>query len=68
MNLQLYDVTLRDGLQDLEKIYTLDEKKILLDSIIKPNIQDYEIGSFPNLKFVPQMCNSIELYNYALQK
>ncbi len=68
LNIKLYDVTLRDGLQDLEKIYTLDEKITLLDSIIKPNIQDYEIGSFPNLKFVPQMCNSLELYQYALQK
>ncbi len=66
--IKLYDVTLRDGLQDLEKIYTLNEKIALLDSIIKQNINDYEIGSFPNLKFVPQMCNSIELYQYALQK
>ncbi len=68
MEIILYDVTLRDGLQDLKKIYTLNEKIALLDSIIKPIIKDYEIGSFPNLKFVPQMCNSIELYQYALHK
>ncbi len=66
--LYLFDVTMRDGLQDLDKIYTLEEKKELLDTIIKPYITDYEIGSYPNLKFVPQMVYSTELYKYAYEK
>lgn len=66
--LQLFDVTMRDGLQDLDKIYTLEEKKELFDSIIKPYIQNYELGSYPNLKFVPQMSYSSELYKYAFEK
>lgn len=66
--LNLFDVTMRDGLQDVEKVYNLEEKKELLDSIIKPYIQDYEIGSYPNLKYVPQMANSNELYKYAFEK
>lgn len=27
MEIKLFDVTMRDGLQDVDKIYTLDEKK-----------------------------------------
>lgn len=68
MEIKLFDVTMRDGLQDVDKIYTLDEKKELLDSIIKPYIKDYEIGSFPKLEYIPQMANSTEIYKYAFEK
>lgn len=68
MEIILFDVTMRDGLQDLNKIYTLEEKKELLDSIMKPYITDYEIGSFPKLEYIPQMANSTEIYKYAFEK
>jgi hydroxymethylglutaryl-CoA lyase len=66
--IQLFDVTMRDGLQDLPIVYTIDQKKILLDSIIKDNIHDYEIGSYASLQRVPQMKDSTELYHYATEK
>ena len=65
-NIKLYDVTLRDGLQSLNKSMTLDEKKQLLHSIIRNSpSKEIEIGSLVSSKILPQMDNSLELYKYA---
>ena len=64
--IKLFDVSLRDGLQSQQKIYTLQEKKDLLIKIInkfQPN--EVEVGSLVNTKILPQMNNSVELYKYA---
>ena len=64
--IKYFDVSLRDGLQSQNRIYTLNEKKDLLHKIIdiyKP--QSIEIGSLVSSKVLPQMDKSIELYKYA---
>ena len=64
--LLLCDVSLRDGLQSINNLYTLDEKKELLHKIIdnySPN--SIEVGSIVSHKIFPQMNNSLELYKYA---
>jgi hydroxymethylglutaryl-CoA lyase len=64
MPLKLFDVTLRDGLQSIPKMYSLIEKKDMLCDIInthKPAA--IEIGSIVSPKILPQMANSIELYS-----
>ena len=64
--IKLFDVSLRDGLQSKEKIYSFDEKKKLLHNIInvhKPN--SIEVGSIVSSKVLPQMNHSIDLYKYA---
>lgn len=68
--LRLFDVTLRDGLQSIKKIYTIQEKKYMLHNIIRkyPNTKDIEIGSMVSSKILPQMNDSIELYKYAEEK
>ena len=61
--IKYFDVSLRDGLQSQNRIYTLNEKKDLLHKIIdiyKP--QSIEIGSLVSSKVLPQMDKSIELY------
>jgi len=66
---KFFDVTLRDGIQTSKKIYTLNEKKQLLHSIMnnyKP--LHVEVGSLVSKKVLPQMNNSMELYNYAVEK
>jgi len=63
--LKLFDVSLRDGLQSVSKIYTLREKIQLLNNIILKKPKSIEIGSIVSKKKVPQMENSIELFNYA---
>jgi hydroxymethylglutaryl-CoA lyase len=67
--LKLFDVSLRDGLQSIPKIYELPEKKRMLSKIIhqyRPH--QMEIGSIVSYSVLPQMKNSIELYKYATDK
>ena len=68
--IRFFDVTLRDGLQSMQKIYTLDEKKSLLDKILLkyPNTKEIEIGSLVSSKILPQMSDSLEFYKYAEKK
>jgi len=61
-----FDITMRDGLQSIPKIYTINEKKIILNKIMstyKP--KSLEIGSIISPRLVPQMTKSYELYKYA---
>jgi hydroxymethylglutaryl-CoA lyase len=61
--LRLFDVTLRDGLQSIPKIYSLAEKMDLgLDIIAKRNPYAIEVGSIVSPKIVPQMKNSIDFF------
>ena len=61
--LRLFDVTLRDGLQSIPKIYSLAEKMDLgLDIITKRNPYAIEVGSIVSPKIVPQMKNSIDFF------
>ena len=63
--LRLFDVTLRDGLQSVSKIYSLNEKIKILNNILFQQPHAIEIGSIVSPKILPQMNNSIELYKYA---
>lgn len=61
--LRLFDVTMRDGLQSIPKIYTLKEKMdMALDIVANKNPSAIEIGSLASPKIVNQMKDSIELF------
>ena len=61
--LRLFDVTLRDGLQSIPKIYSLKDKIDLgIDIIVNKNPCAIEVGSIVSPKIVPQMKDSIELF------
>jgi hydroxymethylglutaryl-CoA lyase len=61
--LRIFDVTLRDGLQSISKIYSLQEKMDLaMDIIANKSPSAIEIGSIVSPKIVPQMKDSIELF------
>uniref|UniRef100_A0A6C0EH44 Pyruvate carboxyltransferase domain-containing protein n=1 Tax=viral metagenome TaxID=1070528 RepID=A0A6C0EH44_9ZZZZ len=63
---RFFDVSLRDGLQSLKSCYTMNEKKQMLNHIMKVyNPRDIEVGSLVSQKILPQMSGSLELYNYA---
>ena len=63
--IKLFDVTLRDGLQSEKKIYSVKEKYEIFKNIVKyHNPESIEVGSIVNSKILPQMKNSIELFNY----
>ena len=64
--IKLFDVTLRDGLQSIPKIYTLKEKEQLFDTIVTHRFpSSMEIGSIVSPKILPQMEHSLELFRYA---
>ena len=64
--LKLFDVSLRDGLQSIQKVYSIGEKKDLFYKILnKYNPHSIEIGSIVSPKVLPQMHNSVELFHHA---
>ena len=63
---RFFDVSMRDSLQSITKIYSLNEKKNLLHDVLKKiNIDSIEVGSFVSPKILPQMENTDKLFNYA---
>lgn len=62
--INIYEMFMRDGLQSLHKVYTLDNKKYFIDNLIKCNITNIEFGSTTSPKLLPQMDNSYKLWNY----
>lgn len=69
LNIKLFDVSLRDGLQGINKtdihLYSLNKKIQIYNQIIsiyKPDC--IEIGSIVSDKILPIMSDSIDLYNH----
>jgi isopropylmalate/homocitrate/citramalate synthase len=68
LNPQLFDVTLRDGLQtvpkEMEHLWTTQEKKTMYYRIKFNHCPKYiEIGSLANPKLMPIFADSLELHN-----
>ena len=64
--INFFDVSLRDGLQSQKKIYTFQEKKSMLFHIINSyNPRSIELGSLVSSNVLPQMEQSMDLYQYA---
>ena len=63
--IKLFDVTLRDGLQTQSKIYDVGEKYDIYKNIVaKYKPSSIEIGSIVNKNVLPQLGNTIELFQY----
>lgn len=68
-NIKLFDVSMRDGLQSLSNIYSMKQKKSMLDAIIhKYRPHRMEVGSIVSTSVLPQMNHSVDLYKYAVSK
>jgi isopropylmalate/homocitrate/citramalate synthase len=61
-NIKINEMLLRDGLQSLPKIYTIEKKLELYNLIKETNISFIEFGSTTAKNILPQMSNSYELY------
>ena len=66
--ISIFEMFMRDGLQSLPKIYSLDNKIKLIDVIKSINIKNIEIGSIVSNKLLPQMNETIELWNVIKEK
>jgi len=57
----LYEVSLRDGLQNEKGIVPISQKRLLLDALIAAGLRRIEITSFVSPKWVPQLADAEEL-------
>jgi len=55
------EVAARDGLQAQSVEITLEQRRELIESLVKANVPELEIGSFVSPKAVPQMAGTDEL-------
>jgi len=70
VNVKIFDVTLRDGLQTLnsneQELFTTNHKIKLYNHLINNyNVTNLEIGSFVNTKILPIFKDTEELFKYA---
>ena len=62
-NIIINEVGPRDGLQNINKVLSVDERLTLIRSLEETGIELIEIGSFVSHKAVPAMTNTGELIN-----
>lgn len=62
----LHEVGLRDGIQIEEKIVPTQKKIEWINTLIGTGIDIIQLGSFVNLKKVPQMADTDELFRYFI--
>jgi hydroxymethylglutaryl-CoA lyase len=66
-NLVIYEMILRDGLQSLKEIYNIEQKYSIFELILETGINNIEFGSLTSKKILPQMANSLDLYDLIKQ-
>ena len=60
-SVEIVDVSARDGLQNESRIFSLDEKIVLIEKSIQSGFKRLEVASFVHPKRVPQMAGAEEL-------
>lgn len=65
IDILICDVVLRDGLQILKNIVSLDDKKAILDLLISSGIRNVEITSMVPPSVVPQFSDASDMITYA---
>jgi len=58
---RLYEVSLRDGLQNEPEIVATDTKLILLDRLLEAGLTDIEVTSFVRPRAIPQLADAAEV-------
>jgi len=62
VDLSIYEVSPRDGLQNSSFDMTKEEKVFLIESLYDAGLKNMEIASFVNPKYVPKMADSEEVF------
>ena len=57
-HVRLYEVGPRDGLQNEQRIISVEHKIGLIRALVVAGLRDIEVGSFVSEKWVPQMANT----------
>jgi len=61
------DVTARDGLQSLQKVFSVTLRSNLIKSLSNCGFTEIEVGSLVNPKVMPSMAKSIDVYKQTLE-
>lgn len=61
-SVQVRDVTLRDGLQSIPQVLTLDEKQRLFGALIRAGVRELQVTSFVNPARLPQLADAPALW------
>ena len=59
---KITDVTVRDGLQSYGKLLSVKDRVDIVKKISTLNINELDVGSIVSPKIIPQMNNSIEVF------
>ncbi|MFT7518644.1 MAG: hydroxymethylglutaryl-CoA lyase [Kiritimatiellia bacterium] len=62
MAVRIYEVSLRDGLQNEALIVPTDAKVVLAERLVAAGFRDIEFGAFVSPRYVPQMADTSELF------
>lgn len=62
--IHIYEMFMRDGLQSLNKTYSIEDKICFIDLLYNANFRNIEFGSTTNPKLLLQMDNSYQLWDY----
>jgi isopropylmalate/homocitrate/citramalate synthase len=63
MTIFIYELFLRDGLQSLEKCYSVEERIEMFEQLNKCGLSGIEFGSTTKSTIVPQMKDSFVLWD-----
>jgi hydroxymethylglutaryl-CoA lyase len=66
--IQIFEVGVRDGLQNESRIFTFEDKIFLAQGLIDSGIKDLELGAFVRPDKVPQMADTEALYQAVREK
>ncbi len=61
-SIKIYEMLLRDGLQSLKQVYSLEDKVLIYKLIEETGLSNIEFGSMTSEKILPQMSKSLELH------
>ncbi len=64
-SVSIYEVSLRDGLQNEKGVVPTAEKKRLLDALIAAGLARIELTSFVSPRWVPQLADAVEFASQA---
>ena len=66
-NITLNEVGLREGFQNLRRVYSTKLKLTVLDGLLQAGIRHIQLGSFVHPKVLPQMADAEVLFDSAPQ-
>ena len=66
-NITLNEVGLREGFQNLGRVYSTELKLMVLNGLLQAGVRHIQLGSFVHPEILPQMADAELLFNSAPQ-